>query len=310
MSTSSNEQFHQPALLRESLEFLITDLSGTYVDATFGGGGHTRELLSRLTPGARLVAFDVDENSHRAANELSLSDSRLTFVQKNFSQIRNVFEDLNIKSADGFMFDLGVSSYQVDHEPGFSYRRDEKLDMRLDKRLKISAYEIINSYDLSQLIEVFGKYGEEPRSRVLAKAVLRIRERNRIETTFQLAEIVGKVCGRSAKNLSRIFQALRIEVNKELDSLSEGLEAAVGLTVSGGRVVVISYHSLEDRIVKEKFKYEAATCVCPPETIICTCGKVARARILTRKPVLPSRDEISRNRRARSAKMRVIEKIL
>jgi len=307
MSTSSYDQFHEPALLRESLEFLVTDLSGTYVDATFGGGGHTRELLSRLNPTARVIAFDVDEDSHRVANELSLSDKRLFFVQKNFSQIKNVFENMNIKTADGFMFDLGVSSYQIDSEPGFSYRRDEKLDMRLDKDLKISAYEIINSYDLDKLIEVFS---EEPRSRALAKAVLKRRQKNRIETTFQLGEIVARVCGKSAKNLSRIFQALRIEVNKELDSLSEGLEAAVALTVCGGRVVVISYHSLEDRIVKEKFKYEAATCICPPQTIICTCGKVARARILTRKPILPSRDEINRNRRARSAKMRVIEKIV
>jgi 16S rRNA (cytosine1402-N4)-methyltransferase len=302
--------FHEPVLLKESIDFLVTDLSGTYVDATFGGGGHTRGLLSRLASGARVMAFDVDENSRRIANDLSSSDNRLSFVHKNFSQIKNVFESIDVKSADGFLFDLGVSSYQIDSEPGFSYRRDEKLDMRLDKDLNISAYEVVNSYDLDRLIEVFSRYGEEPRSRSLAKAIVKSRKRNKIGTTAQLAEIIGAVCGDSAKTLSRIFQALRIEVNRELDSLSEGLEAAVDLTNRGGRIVVISYHSLEDRIVKGKFKYEAATCICPPQAIICTCGKVARARILTRKPILPNHDEILRNRRARSAKMRVAEKII
>jgi len=157
---------------------------------------------------------------------------------------------------------------------------------------------------------MFEKYGEEPRSRALAKTIGRQRVKNRIETTSQLVEIIGKVCGNSAKVFSRIFQAIRITVNNELTSLAEGLDAAVDLTSRGGRVVAISYHSLEDRIAKEKFKYEAATCVCPPHTIICTCGKVPRGKILTRKPILPGRNEIVRNRRARSAKMRVIEKII
>lgn len=302
--------FHEPVLLKESLEFLVTDLSGTYVDATFGGGGHTRELLSRLRSSARVIALDVDENSSRIANNLSSSDNRLHFVQKNFSQIKNVFESIDVKSADGFIFDLGVSSYQIDNEPGFSYRRNERLDMRLDKNLKISAYEVVSSYELDRLMEVFSRYGEEPRSRALAKAIVNNRKRKQIETTSQLAEIIGSVCGKSAKTLSRIFQALRIEVNRELDSLTEGLEAAVDLIKCGGRIVAISYHSLEDRIVKDKFKYEAATCVCPPQAIICTCGKIARARVLTRKPILPDHDEILRNHRARSAKMRVIEKII
>ncbi len=297
--------FHEPVLLKESIDFLITDLSGTYVDATFGGGGHSRELLSRLNSDAKVIAFDVDENSRQAANELSSLDNRLSFVQRNFSEIENI-----VKSASGFLFDLGVSSYQIDNEPGFSYRRDEKLDMRLDKNLEISAYEVINSYSVEELVAVFSKYGEEPRSRTLARVIVKRREKGKITTTLQLAEIVGGVCGNSAKAMSRIFQAIRIEVNNELGSLSEGLGAAVGLASRGGRVVAISYHSLEDRIVKEKFKYEAATCVCPPQAIICTCGKIARAKVLTRKPILPGRDEIARNRRARSAKMRVVEKII
>jgi len=302
--------YHEPVLLKESIDFLVTDRQGTYVDATFGGGGHTKELMSRLNPDARIVALDVDENSQRKARELSELDSRLTFLHKNFSEIESALELLHIDHADGFIFDLGVSSYQIDNESGFSYRRNEKLDLRLDNRLEISAYEIINSYSVEELTQIFGKYGEEPRSRTLAKAIQKVREKNPIETTFQLVGIIERTCGKSVKALSRVFQALRIEVNRELESLSAGLEAAIKLTQRGGRIVVIAYHSLEDRIVKEKFKYEAATCVCPPHTIICTCGKIACVKVLTRKPLVPGEEEIGRNRRARSAKLRVAEKIV
>lgn len=302
--------YHEPVLLKESINFLLNELNGTYIDATFGGGGHTRELLSRLSADSRVIALDVDEDSRQIARDLSASDHRLTFLQKNFSEIEQIFREANLESANGFLFDLGVSSHQIDNESGFSYRRDEKLDMRLDKSIKTSAYEIVNSYEEEKLAEVFVKYGEEPHSRALARAVVQARKKNNIETTSQLAAIIEKICGRSVKSLSRTFQALRVETNRELDSLSAGLGAAVDLAVRGGRIVVISYHSLEDRIVKEKFKYEAATCICPPHTIVCTCGKVARIKILTRKPILPSEKEIGRNRRARSAKLRVAEKII
>ena len=302
--------YHEPVLLKESIDFLVTDLSGTYVDATFGGGGHTRELLSRLNSDARVIALDVDENSRRIAEELSASDHRLSFVPNNFSCLPEVLREQNIKSISGSLFDLGVSSYQIDNEAGFSYRRDERLDMRLDKHLEVSAYEIVNSCSSDELVDIFTKYGEEPRARALARTIVKERQIKRVETTGRLADIVGRVCGKSVKALSRIFQALRIEVNKELDSLSKGLDTAVDFTSRGGRVTVISYHSLEDRIVKDKFKYEAAACVCPPEAIICTCGKTARLKILTRKPVLPGKDEVRGNRRARSAKLRVAEKIV
>lgn len=302
--------YHEPVLLKESIDFLITDSKGTYVDATFGGGGHTREILERLSPQGRVFAFDVDENSRRIAHELSASDNRLSFIADNFSSIRNFGQEHPQESVNGFLFDLGVSSYQIDNEEGFSYRRDERLDMRLDRRLEVSAYEVINGYEASALADVFFKYGEEPRSRVLAKAIVKARESKKVETTAELAGIVSRVCGRSAKTLSRIFQAIRIEVNGELDALKEGLDAATDMVSRGGRLVVISYHSLEDRIVKEKFRYEAATCVCPPEAIICTCGKIARMKILTRKPVVPGDNEVRSNRRARSAKLRVAEKIV
>ena len=317
MSESEIAAYHEPVLLKESINFLVTNFSGTYIDATFGGGGHTRELLSRLNHDAHVLGFDIDPNSERIANEISLSDKRFSFIKKNFSQIENVFsewicsgEEKSSRSADGFLFDLGVSSNQIDNEPGFSYKRDEKLDMRMDKNLAASAYEVINSYDAEALTQVFSKYGEEPRSRALAKAILKNREKSAIDMTLQLADIVGKICGKSPKTLSRIFQAIRIEVNKELEILSSGLDAAINVTSRGGRIVAISYHSLEDRIVKEKFKYEAAACICPPGTILCTCGKVPRIKILTKKPILPSEVEVSFNRRARSAKMRVVEKII
>lgn len=302
--------YHEPVLVKESVKFLVTDLDGTYIDATFGGGGHSREILASLGHDARVLALDVDGNSERIANAISSSDKRFSFARKNFSHLDNIFEEKDLKSADGFLFDLGVSSNQIDNEPGFSYRRDEKLDMRMDNSLTKSAYDVMNSYDVEALTRVFSKYGEEPRSRALARAIVKSREKRAIETTLQLVDVISSVCGKLPKTLSRIFQAIRIEVNKELDSLSKGLDAAVNLASRGGRVVVISYHSLEDRIVKEKFKYEAATCVCPPGTIICTCGKVPRVKILTRKPVLPDEAEVSTNSRARSAKMRVAEKIV
>lgn len=302
--------YHEPVLLKESIDFLITDSKGTYIDATFGGGGHTREILSRLAPEGQVIAFDVDDNSCQIASVLSGSDSRVAFLQKNFSSIISLKQEFPGKQFNGFLFDLGVSSYQIDNEEGFSYRRDERLDMRLDKRLDVSAFEVVNSYDAASLADVFFKYGEEPRARVLARAIIKAREKRSIETTTQLAEIVSRICGRSAKTLSRIFQSIRIEVNKELEMLADALDAAVDLVEQGGRVAAISYHSLEDRIVKEKFRYEAATCVCPPEAIICTCGKTARLKILTRKPIVPGEAEIDSNRRARSAKLRVAEKIV
>ncbi len=302
--------YHEPVLLKESIDFLITDLKGTYLDATFGGGGHSREILSKLEPGGRVFALDVDDNSRKIGEELSAKDHRFSFIQGNFSRLEEITPQRCGAVCNGFLFDLGISSYQVDNEEGFSYRREGRLDMRLDKSLETTAYDVVNSYDVEQLANIFFRYGEEPRSRVLAKTIVKVRQVHRIETTGRLAEIVTRACGKSVKSLSRIFQALRIEVNKELDSLSEGLNAAVDLAARGGRVVVISYHSLEDRIVKEKFKYEAATCVCPPEAIVCTCGKIARIKILTRKPIRPGDEEIRLNRRARSAKLRVAEKIV
>ncbi|HEY9165164.1 MAG TPA: 16S rRNA (cytosine(1402)-N(4))-methyltransferase RsmH [Candidatus Kryptonia bacterium] len=302
--------YHEPVLLYESIEFLVTNVSGKYVDATFGGGGHTARLLSKLKPDARVLAFDVDKNAIEAGATLRASDPRVSFFQSNFSQLSDILAQNNIKSIDGALFDLGVSSYQIDNESGFSYRRDEKLDMRLDKNLEISAFELVNAYDQENLSRVFTKYGEEPRGRAIARSIMKRREKADLVTTGQLVDAVSKVVGNSPALLSRIFQAIRIEVNHELESLSTALDSAVDLLSRGGRIVVISYHSLEDRMVKEKFKYESASCVCPPGAIVCTCGKLPRMKIVTRKPISPGGEEILRNRRSRSAKMRVAEKVI
>jgi len=301
--------YHEPVLLSESIDFLVTNLSGRYVDATFGGGGHTTGLLSRLNPDAVVVALDVDDNAARNAEKLRASDKRFSFSRENFSLLDKVLASRHLTQVDGVLFDLGVSSYQIDKEEGFSYRRDERLDMRLDDRLAVSAYEVVNSYDVADLARVFIDYGEERRGRALASAIVRERRITKIETTSQFSALISRVCGKNPKVLSRIFQAVRIEVNKELEALSMGLDAAVGSLSRGGRIVVISYHSLEDRIVKEKFRFEAASCICPPGAIVCTCGKTPRLKIITRKPVAPGRNEVNNNRRSRSAKMRVAGKI-
>ena len=304
------EIFHEPVLLKESVDLLLTDLNGSYVDATFGGGGHSREILQRLSDRGNVIALDVDPDAERVANQIMQVDMRLKFFRRNFRNLHEIAKESGMESFDGILFDLGISSHQIDVETGMSYRRDEPLDMRLDKTLSESAYDIINKYDFDKLAWIFWNYGEEPESRKLARSILKYRQRNEIRTTGDLSNIIEKVCGKSRKSLSRVFQAIRIEVNHELDNLTDGLNGAIELLKSKGRIVVISYHSLEDRIVKERFKYEASTCVCPPEAIVCTCGKVPRLKILTRKPVVPSRDEVLRNRRARSAKLRAAEKII
>ncbi|MGC8596167.1 MAG: 16S rRNA (cytosine(1402)-N(4))-methyltransferase RsmH [Candidatus Kryptoniota bacterium] len=304
------EFFHEPVLLKESVDLLVTDLNGSYVDATFGGGGHTREILRRLSANGKVIALDVDSQAERVAGELEQIDMRLKFFRRNFSNLNDVVKESGIESFNGILFDLGVSSYQIDLEAGMSYRRDEPLDMRLDKTASQSAYDIVNTYDFDKLVWIFWNYGEEPKSRQLARAILKYRQKGQIKTTGELSKIIEKVCGKSIKSLSRVFQAIRIAVNNELENLSNGLNNAVELLNVKGRIVVISYHSLEDRIVKEKFKYEASTCVCPPEAVICTCGKVPRLKILTRKPIVPGRDEVAGNRRARSAKLRAAEKVV
>jgi len=309
-----NVYAHAPVLLRESLDLLITSPAGVYADATIGGGGHTEEILRRLDSRGSVIGFDADANAIGACEKRLHEElgKRLRLVNKNFSEIQSVAANEGITGFEGVLFDLGVSSFQLDTAAGFSYRSDSPLDMRFQRDRGISAREIVNEYSAEELTKIFREYGEEPMSRAIAQAIVRQRARRSIETTMQLRDAVASAGGGErflAKRLSRIFQALRIAVNEELEALRKGLQGAVDLAKPGGRVVVISYHSLEDRIVKNMFRFEAADCICPPHTPVCICGKVASVKILTRKAMIPGEEEVRANPRARSAKLRAAEKI-
>jgi 16S rRNA (cytosine1402-N4)-methyltransferase len=286
------DAFHIPVLLDESMKFLLVKDEGVYVDGTLGGGGHAEEVLKRTR--ARLIAFDIDPEAIRYGSErLRRYGDRVLILNENFANIRSSLDKIGIKSISGLILDLGVSSHQLSRGRGFSFRFDEKLDMRMDRESPLSAYDIVNSYSKERLVEIILKYGEERRAKAIASEIVRWRERRKIETTFDLARIVEKVAVKKyrLKTLARVFQAIRIEVNNELENLRNVLRDSVDLLEEGARVVVISYHSLEDRIVKEFFRSEG------------------RLEVLTKKPVVPGEDEISKNPRARSAKLRSAEKI-
>lgn len=310
-----DEYAHIPVLLRESLDLLITDPNGTYIDGTIGGGGHTAGILERLSKAGtgRVIGFDADRNAieecvKRFSHEYG---ERLILVNRNFSEIGEYAREQHLKETEGVLFDLGVSSFQLDTKAGFSYRSDSPLDMRFQRDKGVPARDIVNEFSTDDLTKLFREFGEEPMSRAIASAIIRARHTRPIETTAQLKDVIASIGGERflTKRLSRIFQALRIVVNDELGALRIGLESAIGLTKNSGRIAVISYHSLEDRIVKNLFRYEALTCVCPPHSPICTCEKIARVKILTHKALKSSEDEVKRNPRARSAKLRVAEKI-
>lgn len=293
---------HRPVLLAETMNFLITRRNGIYVDATLGAGGHTAELLHQLGPDAHCIGIDADESACTISRQrLGEENRRVTVLQGFFDDLTALLESVNVSTINGVLFDLGVSSMQIDEDArGFSFRSDERLDMRMDRRQRQSAYEVVNEYDVEELARTIYEYGEERHSRRIARKIVEERSRSPIATTGQLADIVHRcVAGKFAvKSLARVFQALRIEVNRELERLSKALEAAVGHLQPGGRVVVISYHSLEDRIVKNFFRDSAAA----------TDERQASLFILTKKPITPARPELATNPRSRSAKLRAAEK--
>jgi 16S rRNA (cytosine1402-N4)-methyltransferase len=305
--------YHTPVLLAETLQFLNPQPAGIYVDATVGSGGHAEAILNLLSERGRLIGFDADRDAIEfAVNRLKHFGSRVTLVQENFRNIKSILRDLKVDSIDGLLLDLGVSSHQLDEaERGFSFRGDERLDMRMDRRQKLDAWTVINQYPEETLAEIFWKYGEERSSRRLAAMIVWHRVGKPIETTGALAEIVRKVVGTRflAKTLARVFQAVRIEVNKELENLEIGLHDGVDLLRAGGRMTVLSYHSLEDRIVKTMLKEEASGFLPSKSKLSPEMPKAARLKVLTKKPVLPSREETLLNPRARSAKLRAAEKI-
>ena len=305
-------QLHIPVLLDESTELLITNRSGCYFEATMGYGGHTEGILKKLKSDGLVVCTDVDEKAFSFCKEKFQSENRIRIYKFNFSLIDVIAKIESIEFFDGILADLGVSSFQLDDSAaGFSYSKKTDLDLRLDKNLRKTAADILNEEPESVLANVFYQYGEEKNSRRIARAICKKRETRRITKTDELKEIISSVTNARylTKTLSRVFQALRIFVNDELGILKEFLENSLKVLSKGGRLVVISYHSLEDRIVKEFFRYESLKCVCPKDSPVCTCGKEQRLKILTNKPVTPSTVELQVNRRARSAKLRAAERL-
>ncbi len=280
-----------------------------------GGGGHSGEIVKRLETGGRLIGIDQDEAAIKAAGEhLKEFEDKVTIIRSNYRNTRSVLSAIGITQIDGMMLDLGVSSYQLDtKERGFSYRFDTPLDMRMDLRQSFSAKEIVNEYDEMQLFRVIRDYGEDKFAKNIAKHIVMARQKKQIETTGELNEIIkaaipAKMRAEGGHPSKRTFQAIRIECNRELEVLKESLEELIDILNPGGRLCVITFHSLEDRIVKTAFKNAANPCTCPPSFPVCVCGKVSKGKVITGKPILPGEEELRENSRSKSAKLRIFEK--
>ena len=306
---------HISVLLNECLEGLNIKENGIYVDGTLGGAGHSSEILKRLSNEGRLIGIDQDTDALKAAKERLKNYSNVTFVHSNFSSIENVLNNLNIDGVDGILMDLGVSSYQLDEgERGFSYMKDAPLDMRMNRDNDFSAYNVINEYSEEDLYRIIRDYGEEKFARRIARFIVENRQEKNIETTLELVEIIKSAIPAKARRegphpAKRTFQAIRIEVNSELSILNKTIEDGVGKLNKGGRMAIITFHSLEDRIVKNKFRDLAVSCRCPKEFPVCVCGEKAKVKIISRKAIEPTKEEVEINPRSRSAKLRVIEKL-
>ena len=307
---------HKSVLLNETVDSLCVKPQGIYVDGTLGGGGHASEVAARLGDGGRLIGIDQDADAIAAASErLAPFGDKITVVRSNYERIAQVLDELEIPQVDGIYLDLGVSSFQLDTaERGFTYREDDApLDMRMDQRNALSAYEVVNDYSEENLSRILHEYGEERFARKIAHNICVSRQQAPIRTTGELIEIIkrsipAKIRATGGHPAKRTFQAIRIEVNQELTVLSESLDGMIDLLNDGGRLCVITFHSLEDRIVKRAFQDAAKGCTCPPEFPVCVCGKKPRVRLVTRKPIVSGAAELEENSRARSAKLRVVEK--
>ena len=306
---------HTSVLLEETVDGLNVRPDGIYVDGTLGGGGHAYEVCSRLGSKGRFIGIDQDEAAIEAAGaRLSDFGERVTIVRSNYCDMKLRLQELGIDKVDGIVLDLGVSSYQLDTaERGFSYRVDAPLDMRMDRRQKMTARDIVNDYSEMDLFRIIRDYGEDKFAKNIAKHIVMEREKGPIETTGQLIEIIKraipmkfqKTAGHPAK---RTFQAIRIELNRELEVLRESLDDMIELLNTGGRICIITFHSLEDRIVKSIFKRNEDPCTCPSHFPVCVCGNVSKGKVITRKPILPSDGELEENSRSKSAKLRIFER--
>ena len=306
---------HVSVLLNECLEGLNIKENGIYVDGTLGGAGHSSEILKRLSNEGRLIGIDQDTDALKAAKERLKDYFNVTFVHSNFSNIENVLNNLNIDGVDGILMDLGVSSYQLDEgERGFSYMKDAPLDMRMNRENDFSAYNVVNEYSEEDLYRIIRDYGEEKFAKRIASFIVENRQEKNIETTLELVEIIKNAIPAKARRegphpAKRTFQAIRIEVNSELSILNKTIEDGVEKLNKGGRMAIITFHSLEDRIVKNKFRDLAVSCRCPKEFPVCVCGEKAKVKIISRKAIEPTKEEVEVNPRSRSAKLRVIEKL-
>ena len=306
---------HTSVLLFETVGSLNIIPGGCYVDGTLGGGGHAFEVCKRLGNG-RLIGIDQDGDAIEAASKrLMPFQDKITIVRSNYRRIARVLEELGIEKVDGIYLDLGVSSWQLDQpERGFTYRADAPLDMRMDQRQSRTAADLVNSYSEEELTRIIRDYGEDRFAKNIAKHIVREREKEPIMTTGRLAEIIkgaipAKVRATGGHPAKRTFQAIRIELNGELTVLEESIDTMIDLLNPGGRLSIITFHSLEDRIVKNRFRINEHPCTCPPDFPVCVCGKKSKGRVVTRKPILPSEEEMRENSRSKSAKLRVFERI-
>ena len=306
---------HEPVLLNEVIENLQIKEDGIYVDCTIGGAGHSKIIAQNLSEQGQLIGIDQDQAAiEEAEKNLSRTAPEIKLVRDNYSNLSAILRDLNISEVDGFLFDLGVSSYQLDKpERGFSYRYDAPLDMRMDQRQQQTAADIVNNYTQEQLTEIISEYGEENWAQRIASFIVETRKEEPIETTLELVEVIKNAIPASARRkgghpAKRTFQALRIAVNNELDIIATAIQEAVEHLKPGGRICIISFHSLEDRIVKHTFKDLAQDCICPPKMPVCGCDEEAEIKIINKSTITASEKELEENYRARSAKLRVVEK--
>lgn len=306
---------HKSVLLQETIEGLNIKSDGIYVDGTLGGGGHAYEVAGKLTTG-RLIGIDQDEDAILAAgNRLAEYSDKVTIVRSNYEAMKQVLKDLGILKVDGIVLDLGVSSYQLDTvERGFSYKYDTELDMRMDRRQSLTAKDIVNEYSEMELYHMIKDYGEDQFAKNIAKHIVKERQNAPILTTYQLNDIIknaipAKMRVNGGHPSKKTFQAIRIACNRELDVLRDTLDDMVDLLNPGGRLCIITFHSLEDRIVKNAFRKSENPCTCPSDFPVCVCGKQSKGKVITRKPILPSEEELKENKRSKSAKLRIFEKM-
>ena len=304
--------YHKPVLFDEVIENIVTNKEGVYLDCTLGGAGHTQGILENTSEKGVVIAIDQDDDAIEfAGKKLENYKERIKIFKDNFKNLDTVLYMAGYEKVSGILMDIGVSSYQLDDpERGFSYKYEAKLDMRMNKNAKISAYEVINEFSEQEIADILYKYGEEPKSRRIARKITEARKEKKIETTTELADIVIRAIGKSMKRhpAKRTFQAVRMYVNQELEVLEEALEKAVELLEDRGRLLVITFHSLEDRIVKNKFREFEKPCKCPPDIPICVCGKESLGKVITKKPIVAGESELKDNSRAHSAKLRVFER--